>query len=162
MQSITPRSDEYYMAIALELAKVAESDHQEVPIGAVIVDPGGQILSRAHNKKESTQQATAHAEILAINSANSATNNWRLQDCTLYVTVEPCAMCAGAILQSRIKRLVYGCKEPKFGCVSSLASLLDLPGANHKVQVVEGIMSEECSAVLKSFFRAKRAQKKHP
>ncbi len=127
----------------------------EVPIGAVIVQ-GGQVLARAHNLKETSNDPTAHAEVLALRRAAQAVGNWRLTGCTLYVTVEPCAMCAGAILQARVKNLVYGVIDPKAGAVDSLFNLLTFPGLNHQVHIVAGVLEEECREIMQRFFASLR------
>ncbi len=143
-----------YMRVALEEAKKA-FDEDEVPVGAVIVKDG-EIIARAHNRRESTLDPTAHAEILAIREASKRLKNWRLTDTTLYVTKEPCPMCAAAIVHARIKRVVYGCKDEKGGGVDSLYSILTDPRLNHQAEVVSGVMSEECAELLVNFFRQKR------
>ena len=142
------------MRVALEEAKKA-FDEDEVPVGAVIVKDG-EIIARAHNRRESTLDPTAHAEILAIREASKRLKNWRLTDTTLYVTKEPCPMCAAAIVHARIKRVVYGCKDEKGGGVDSLYSILTDPRLNHQAEVVSGVMSEECAELLVNFFRQKR------
>ena len=139
----------YYMSLALEEAQKAY-DKLEVPIGAVIVKDGN-IISRAHNLREESNQAVAHAEVLAIQRANTSLDSWRLDSCTLYVTIEPCPMCAGAIIQSRIKTVVYGAKDSKSGVHESITKLFELP-FNHKVEVVNGILEKECSDLMKNFF----------
>lgn len=145
---------EDWMRLALEQAKKAY-DQDEVPIGAVIVRHG-KILAIAHNEKEKHQDPTAHAEILAIKRAAENIGHWRLEDAILYVTLEPCPMCAGAIIQSRLKHLVYGANDPKGGAVESVASILSEKRWNHRVEVTSGILEEECSQLLKDFFRGKR------
>ncbi|WP_018923319.1 tRNA adenosine(34) deaminase TadA [Salsuginibacillus kocurii] len=150
--------DHYFMEQALAEAKKAE-EIGEVPIGAVVVKDG-RVIATAHNLRESKQQATAHAEVLAIEQASLETGFWRLDDCALYVTLEPCPMCAGAILQSRISKLVYGAKDPKAGCVHSLYSLLEDPRFNHQVEVIAGVNEEECGERLTQFFRQLRANKR--
>ena len=147
---------EYYMNIALEEAKKAY-DKNEVPIGALIVYDD-KIIARSHNLREALNKATSHAEILAIEQANEALNSWRLDSCTLYVTIEPCPMCSGAIIQSRIKHLVYGANDPKAGTHQSVMNVFDLP-FNHKVEVTSGIMEEECSRIMSRFFKELRLKK---
>lgn len=145
---------ETYMLEAIKEAKKAEKI-DEVPIGCVIVKDT-KIIARAHNKRESSQQSIAHAEILAIQKACKKLNTWRLEDCTLYVTLEPCPMCAGAILQSRIPYVVYGAKDPKGGCIDSCMRMYDIKGFNHYPETISGVCKEECSYLLKEFFRNKR------
>lgn len=132
----------------------------EVPIGAVIVYQD-EIIARAHNLRETTQNATTHAELLAIQQACAKIGSWRLEEMTLYVTLEPCPMCAGAILQSRIPRVVYGARDVKAGCVDSLYRLLNDSRFNHECEVTEGILAEECGGILTQFFRNLREQKKN-
>lgn len=147
-----------YMEAALEEAKIA-FDLGEVPVGAVVVR-GGEIIARAHNMTETIKDPTAHAEVLAIREAARALGGWRLIGCDLYVTMEPCSMCAGAIVWSRVERLFYGARDPKAGAVGSL---FDIPGdsrLNHNPEVVGGVMEEECSAIVKDFFRELRIRKR--
>ncbi|MDG4658600.1 tRNA adenosine(34) deaminase TadA [Ectobacillus antri] len=151
-------TDEYYMQLAIEEAKKAEAIH-EVPIGAVIVWQD-QIISRAHNLREIEQRAIAHAELLAIDDACKKLGTWRLEDATLYVTLEPCPMCAGAIVLSRVKRVVYGAADPKGGCAGTLMNLLNEERFNHQAQVVSGVLQEECGRLLSDFFRKLREKKK--
>ncbi len=140
-----------YMRLALEEAGLA-LEKGEVPVGAVIVR-GSEIIARAHNMKERWKDATAHAEMVAIRQAVEKLGHWRhLREASLYVTVEPCPMCAGAIMQSRIKTLVYGAADPKAGAVHSLMNLVQDPRLNHKVEVIAGVMEEECSELMKQFF----------
>ena len=146
--------DVRYMREAIEEAKKAES-LREVPIGAVIVK-NGEIIGRGHNLRESLRDPTAHAEILAIRQASERLNAWRLLDCTLYVTLEPCPMCAGAILQSRIPRVVYGTEDPKAGCAGTLLNLLQDGRFNHRAEVVSNVLRDECAEMLTDFFRALR------
>lgn len=150
--------DQYFMNEAIQEAKKAEI-LGEVPIGAVIVYQN-QIIARAHNLRETTQNAVTHAELLAIQEACKALGSWRLEDTTLYVTLEPCPMCAGAILQSRIPRVVYGARDPKAGCVHSLYQLLNDSRFNHECDVTEGVLAEECSFLLTNFFKNLRKRKK--
>lgn len=151
--------DRRYMFEALVEAEKAAT-LGEVPIGAVIVYQD-KIIARAHNLRETTQNATTHAELLAIQQACSLIGSWRLEDMTLYVTLEPCPMCAGAILQSRIPRLVYGARDMKAGSVDSLYRLLNDSRFNHECDVTEGILHEECGTILTLFFRNLREQKKN-
>ena len=146
-------SDEKYMSIALDEAKKAY-DEGEVPVGAIIVK-NGEIISVAHNNREATNDATGHAETLAIRKACEIIGSWRLEDCELYVTLEPCPMCMGAIINSRIKRVVYGAKDAKAGACGSVLNLTSYP-LNHKPAVVSGIMCDECADILSDFFANKR------
>lgn len=146
------------MAAAIEEAKKAK-DLDEVPIGAVIVHQD-KIIARGHNLRETTQFATSHAELIAIHAANKALGHWRLEDCTLYVTLEPCSMCAGAIVQARVKRVVFGASDPKGGCAGTLMNLLDEQGFNHQAEVRSGVLAEECSQVLKDFFKGLRKRRR--
>ncbi len=148
----------YYMKEALKEAKKAY-ELGEVPVGAVIVK-NNQIIARSHNMRETTQDATHHAEIIAINKACDKLNSWRLTDCILYVTLEPCLMCAGALVLSRIKKVVFGAYDPKFGSVASITNVLDIKKYNHQVLYEGGILEEECKAVLKCFFKRLRQIKK--
>ncbi|MCL7749882.1 tRNA adenosine(34) deaminase TadA [Halalkalibacter alkaliphilus] len=150
--------DEKWMGFALEEARKAEAIG-EVPIGAVLVK-GGELIAAAHNRREIDQQALAHAELAVIKEACRNLESWRLLDCTLYVTLEPCPMCAGAIVQSRIKKVVFGAPDPKAGCAGTLMNLLDEPRFNHQTEVVSGCLEKECSTILTSFFRALRQRKK--
>ena len=131
----------------------------EVPIGAIIVKDH-QVIARAHNLRETLQQPTAHAEHIVIERASEIVGSWRLEDCTLYVTLEPCVMCAGAIVMSRIPRVVYGATDPKGGCSGSLMNLLEQPQFNHRSSVESGVLEKECSQLLQSFFKQIREQKK--
>lgn len=150
--------DERYMLLAIEEAKKA-SNLNEVPIGAVIVYKG-EIIAASHNVRETSQKTLSHAELLAIEEANKKIGSWRLEDCTLYVTLEPCPMCAGAIVQSRIKRVVFGASDPKAGCAGTLMNLLEDERFNHQAAVSSGVLEAECSSLLKDFFRTLRQQKK--
>ena len=148
---------EKYMRMALELAAQAEGDG-DVPVGCVIVKDG-QVIGRGRNRREEKQHTGSHAEMEAICQANEALGTWRLDDCTLYVTLEPCPMCAGAIVQARIPRVVVGSMNPKAGCAGSVMNLLQEPGFNHQVELEKGILEEECSTMLKEFFKALRKRK---
>ena len=150
---------QHYMNIALELAEVAERNG-DVPVGAVVVYDG-QVIGTGFNRRETDQDPTAHAEVLALRSAAEHLGTWRLEGCTLYVTLEPCAMCGGALVLSRVERVVFGCRDPKAGFVGSLENLADFDGLNHRFQVVEGILKDACSSKLTAFFRAIRAKKKN-
>jgi tRNA(adenine34) deaminase len=147
--------DEKFMAMALKLAKKAETKG-EVPIGALIVDKQGKIIAKATNLRETKQTTLGHAELVAIHRACQKLQSWRLIDCTLYVTLEPCFMCAGALVQSRIGRVVYGAHDPKGGALTSLAKLGNDSRLNHKFQMTSGVLQTECSDVLKKFFKIKR------
>ena len=147
--------DNFYMAKALSLAKQA-AEQGEIPVGALIVSGDGAILSEAYNLRETKNSAIAHAEILAIEQACQKLGRWRLFDCTLYVTLEPCFMCAGAIVLARLPRVVYGAQDPKAGAVKNLATVLNDPRLNHQCQVEGGLMAEEAGLLLKEFFRARR------
>ncbi len=147
-------SDEHFMRRALQLAHQAVVE-DEVPVGALITYRG-RIIASAWNQREQLNDPTAHAEMVAITQAASELQSWRLEDCTLYVTLEPCPMCAGAILQSRIPRLVYGATDPKAGAVDSLYQLLRDPRLNHQVQVTPGVLALETGRILSEFFAAKR------
>jgi tRNA(adenine34) deaminase len=142
------------MSRALELARAA-GDEEEVPVGAVIVQDGA-VVGEAHNLTVTEADPTTHAEVVAIRRAADALGDWRLLDSTLYVTLEPCAMCAGAIVLARIPRVVFGAPDPKAGMAGSLANLLQDPRLNHRCDVTSGVMAEEASELLKSFFRERR------
>ncbi|MFE8698972.1 tRNA adenosine(34) deaminase TadA [Cytobacillus sp. FJAT-53684] len=155
---LNENEDEMYMFEAIKEAKKAE-ELQEVPIGAVIV-LNGEIIARAHNLRESNQNAIAHAELLAIDQACAALGTWRLEEAVLYVTLEPCPMCAGAIMLSRVKKVVYGAGDPKGGCAGTLMNLLQDDRFNHRSEVKSGVLADECGALLSSFFRGLRERKK--
>ena len=140
------------MAVALTAARQAWQ-RGEVPIGALVVDKGNRILAVAGNRREESGDPSAHAEILALRQAAKRFGDWRLYGCRLYVTLEPCPMCTGAILQARIKAVVYGASDPKAGALGSLMDLRDIPGYNHRLEVYGGVMAAESSRMLKSFFR---------
>ncbi len=151
-------TDEEFMKEAIIEAKKAEAIG-EVPIGAIIVI-NGEIISRAHNLRECDQNAIAHAELLAIDKACKMINSWRLEDAELYVTLEPCPMCSGAIILSRIKRVIYGASDPKGGCAGTLMNLLQDERFNHRSEITRGVLEEECSHLLSNFFRGLRVKKK--
>jgi tRNA(adenine34) deaminase len=151
-------ADAEFMEQALLLARKA-ADMGEVPVGAVAVHEG-RIIGQGHNRRELDKSPLAHAELLAIAQAASALDAWRLTGVTLYVTLEPCAMCAGAMVQGRLTRLVFGAKDPKAGAVGSLYNLVEEPRHNHRVSVTSGVLEEACGAVLKEFFRALRKSDK--
>ena len=144
----------FRMTQAMELARQAELEG-EVPVGAIVVHQE-RIIGAAYNQREQLKDPTAHAEMIAITQAAAALESWRLEDCTLYVTLEPCPMCAGAILQSRIPRVVFGAVDPKAGAVQSLFRLLSDARLNHRCEVVGGVMQHECGVILTGFFAAKR------
>ncbi|WHY77653.1 tRNA adenosine(34) deaminase TadA [Neobacillus sp. WH10] len=150
--------DVYFMNEAIKEAKKAE-ELNEVPIGAVLVLDGN-IVSRAHNLRESEQNALAHAELLAIDQACRETGSWRLEEATLYVTLEPCPMCSGAIILSRVKRVVYGASDPKGGCAGTLMNLLQDVRFNHQSEVTKGVLELQCGQMLSDFFRKIRERKK--
>ncbi|GJL53630.1 MAG: tRNA-specific adenosine deaminase [Nitrospirales bacterium] len=146
--------DEHYMRLALEQAQQAFT-RGDVPVGAVIVKDG-HVISQGYNTRELEQDPTAHAEMAAIRSASAQLGTWRLNDTTLYVTLEPCAMCAGALVQARIGRVVFGASDPKSRAYGSLADFLNEPHFNHLVEVQGGVLANECSAILQSFFQQLR------
>src|SRR5947209_14391600 len=149
-------SDEAFMREALRQAQKAyEAD--EVPVGAVVVR-AGRIIARAYNQVELLKDATAHAEMLALTQAEAAIGDWRLLDCDLYVTKEPCAMCAGAIVHVRLRHLIFGCADSRAGAAGSLMNLLQHPALNHRCEITAGVRAQECSRLLQDFFRAKRTQ----
>lgn len=152
------KADEKYMRLALKEAKKAYT-HHEVPIGCVIVK-NGKVIAKNHNRRNSDRNALAHAEILAINKACKKNRDWRLEDCVLYVTLEPCQMCSGAIVQARIPEVVIGCMNPKAGCAGSVINLLQMKEFNHQAEITSGVLEEECSNLLSSFFRDLREQKR--
>ncbi|MFS0749689.1 tRNA adenosine(34) deaminase TadA [Oceanobacillus sp. 1P07AA] len=156
-EEISVSQDELFMAAAIREARRAWILN-EVPIGAVIVHEG-EIIGKGFNLRESMQATLTHAELLAMQEANNEIGSWRLEDCTLYVTLEPCPMCAGAIVQSRMKRVVYGAPDPKAGCAGSLMNLLNEPQFNHQVEVTSGILEQQCSTILKEFFKELREKK---
>ncbi|ADE67158.1 MULTISPECIES: tRNA adenosine(34) deaminase TadA [Priestia] len=151
-------NDEKYMRLAIDEALKAK-DKLEVPIGAVIVQ-NDEVVASAYNLRETEQRSVAHAELLAIDEACKKLGTWRLEDATLYVTLEPCPMCAGAIVLSRVKRVVFGAYDPKGGCAGTLLNLLEFEKFNHQAQVVGGMLEEECGSLLTTFFRELRQRKK--
>jgi tRNA(adenine34) deaminase len=151
-------NDEYFMKQAIEEAKKAEG-LAEVPIGAVLVS-GDKVIASGYNLRETSQRSITHAEILVIDEACKELGTWRLEDTTLYVTLEPCPMCAGAIIQSRVKRVVFGAKDPKAGCAGSLMNLLQDSRFNHQTEITSGVLEKECGELLSSFFRKLRLEKK--
>jgi len=155
MENIIDRSsDDYFMREALRLAAKAFAN-EEVPIGAVVVREGA-IIGRAHNQVELLKDATAHAEMLAITQAEAAVGDWRLNDCDLYVTKEPCAMCAGALVHVRMRRVIFGCPDERGGAAGGVVNLLQFPSLNHRCEITPGILQEECASLLQTFFQARR------
>ncbi len=150
--------DEKYMKEAIRQAKKAYR-LDETPIGCVIVHEG-KIIGRGYNRRNTDKSPLAHAEIAAVKKASRKLGDWRLEDCTLYVTLEPCQMCAGVIIQSRIPRVVVGCMNPKAGCAGSVLNLLDVKAFNHQAELTTGVLEEECSMMMKQFFRELREKKK--
>jgi tRNA(adenine34) deaminase len=151
--------DEAMMRLAVDEARAAELAG-EVPVGAVIVSPAGEVIARGGNRVLRSNDPTAHAEIVALRAAGLALGNYRLVGCTLYSTLEPCAMCAGAILHARIARLVYATADPKAGACGSVLGVMNHPSLNHRVHVVEGLLRDECGTMLTTFFRARRGSGK--
>jgi tRNA(adenine34) deaminase len=149
-------NDEYFMREALRQAQKAYAAG-EVPIGAIVVW-AGKIIARAYNQVELLKDATAHAEMLALTQAEAAVGDWRLTDCDLYVTKEPCAMCAGALVHTRIRRVIFGCADPSAGAAGSVINLLQMPDFNHRCNVASGVLQDECAAILQNFFRKRREQ----
>lgn len=150
--------DVKYMKQAVRLAKKAAANG-DVPIGCVIVQDG-KVIARGYNRRNVDRTTLAHAEILAIKKASKIIGDWRLENCTMYITLEPCQMCAGAIVQARIPRCVIGCMNPKAGCAGSVINILDIKEFNHQVEVKKGVLEEECSSMMKNFFVKLRADKK--
>jgi len=144
------------MLSAIRQAEIAEQNG-DVPIGAIIIH-NGQIIAKAYNQREQLKDPTAHAEIIALTQAAAALDTWRLNGCTIYVTLEPCPMCAGALVLARIDRLVYGCDDPKTGAVKSLYNIVQDDRLNHRLEVTAGILTEECSALLQDFFSRRRIE----
>jgi tRNA(adenine34) deaminase len=153
-------TDESFMNEALRLARKA-FEQEEVPVGAVVVR-GGRIIARAWNQVEMLKDATAHAEMLAITQAEAAVGDWRLNECELYVTKEPCPMCAGAIVHVRIRRVIFGCGDPRGGAAGSALNLLQMPTLNHHCEIRSGVLAEESALLLQSFFQARRRSDQVP
>ena len=147
--------DEYYMGLALKQAAIA-AELDEVPVGAVVVSQWGQIIGLGHNLKESRRDATCHAEMMAIREACHSLNSWRLLFATIYVTLEPCPMCAGAMVQARLQRLIYAAPDPKAGAAGSIVDLLRFSAFNHQLEVIGGLREVEATRLLKDFFQGKR------
>jgi tRNA(adenine34) deaminase len=153
---LDPPNDEYLMREALRQAQKAY-DANEVPVGAVVVR-AGKIIARAYNQVELLKDATAHAEMLALTQAEAAVGDWRLTDCDLYVTKEPCLMCAGALVHTRIRRVIFGCTDPTAGAAGSVINLLQMPTLNHRCDIGSGVLQDECAAILQNFFRKRRGE----
>jgi tRNA(adenine34) deaminase len=147
-------SDEDYMRLAIEQARIA-LDHDDVPIGAVVVRDGD-VIASARNERELRKDPTAHAEILALRAATDGAGSWRLDDCTIYVTLEPCSMCAGALVLARMNRLVYGAADPRAGAALSLYNIVQDPRLNHQMEVTTGVLAETCGDLLRGFFETRR------
>ena len=158
MPRLQMTDDGRYMKEAIKQARKAYA-LGEVPIGCVIVHEG-KIIGRGYNRRNTDKNTLAHAEITAINRASKVIGDWRLEECTLYVTLEPCQMCAGAIVQARIPKVVMACMNPKAGCAGSILNILDMPEFNHQVEATKGVLEEECSRMLKDFFVELRARNK--
>jgi tRNA(adenine34) deaminase len=156
-KSVLGDTDERFMRLALDQAKIAE-ENGDVPIGAVIVH-NNQIIGKAYNQREQLKDPTAHAEIIALTQAAAALQSWRLTGCTMYVTLEPCPMCAGALVLARIDRLVYGCDDPKTGACKSLYNIVQDERLNHRLEVTTGVLADDCSRLLQDFFQQKRPGK---
>jgi tRNA(adenine34) deaminase len=150
------QSDAVFMREALRLAEKARQA-EEVPVGCVVAW-AGKIVGRAYNQVELLKDATAHAEMLALTQAEAAVGDWRLIDCDLYVTKEPCPMCAGAIVHTRIRRVIFGCADPRAGAAGSIINLLQMPQLNHRCQITSGVLQNECAAILQDFFRKQRSK----
>jgi tRNA(adenine34) deaminase len=148
--------DEAFMREALRQAQKAY-EAEEVPVGAVVVR-AGRIIARAWNQVELLKDATAHAEMLALTQAEAAVGDWRLTECDLYVTKEPCSMCAGALVHTRIRRVIFGCTDPAAGAAGSVINLLQMPALNHRCDIASGVLQDECAAFLQNFFRRRRDQ----
>ena len=150
--------DERYMRIAIDQANIA-AENGDVPIGAVVVYKD-QLIAKAYNQREQLADPTAHAEIIALTQAAAARENWHLNGCTIYVTLEPCPMCAGALVLSRMDRLVYSCDDPKSGAVKSLYNIVQDERLNHRLEVTSGVLADDCSKLLQDFFQQRRTKKK--
>src|SRR5437588_6193845 len=151
---VAPLPDEFFMREALRQAQKAYAA-DEIPIGAVVMREG-KVIARAHNQVELLKDATAHAEMLALTAAEEAVGDWRLTDCDLYVTKEPCAMCAGALVHTRVRRVIFGCADPAAGAAGSVINLLQTPTLNHRCDIAAGVLQDECAGILQSFFRERR------
>ena len=155
----TTEQDEHFMKLAIEQARIAE-ENGDVPIGAVIVYQN-QIIGKAYNQREQLQDPTAHAEIIALTQAAAALENWHLNGCTMYVTLEPCPMCAGALVLGRLDRLVYGCDDPKAGACGSLYNIVQDERLNHHLEVTSGVLQDQCRKQLQEFFAQRRIVNKN-
>jgi len=151
------RTDEDYMKLALRQAREA-AERDEVPVGAIAVDEAGRVLARAYNQVEMLKDGTAHAEMIALTQAAAGIGDWRLTEVTLYVTKEPCVMCGGAMVNSRLGRLVYGCADPRSGAAGSALNVLELPGMLHSVPCTGGVCADDCREMLQEFFRRRRRE----
>ncbi len=156
LRMLDPPNDEDFMREALRQAQKAYAA-DEVPVGAVVVR-AGKIIARAYNQVELLKDATAHAEMLALTQAEAAVGDWRLTDCDLYVTKEPCPMCAGALVHTRIQRVMFGCPDPSAGAAGSVMNLLQMPTLNHRCDIGSGVLQDECAAILQNFFRKRRGE----
>jgi tRNA(adenine34) deaminase len=154
MNGTKAEQDEQYMRQAIEAAKIAE-ENGDVPIGAVVVYEN-QVIGRAYNQREQLKDPTAHAEIIALTQAAAFIESWRLHGCTIYVTLEPCAMCAGALVLGRLDRLVYGCNDPKAGACGSLYNIVQDERLNHRLEITSGVIADECAKLLQDFFQRRR------
>jgi tRNA(adenine34) deaminase len=155
---LSPQQDERFMQAAIREAMAAE-ENGDVPIGCVIVHEGS-IIAKAHNQREQLTDPTAHAEMIAITQAAEYLQSWRLHNCTIYVTLEPCSMCAGAMVLGRVDRLVYGCRDPKTGACGSLYNIVQDERLNHRLEVTVGVLEQDCSAMLSDFFARRRVENK--
>jgi len=156
LEETKQQKDERYMRLSIEQAKIAE-ENGDVPIGAVIVYKD-QIIGKAYNQREQLKDPTAHAEIIALTQAAAYIKSWRLNGCTMYVTLEPCAMCAGALVLARMDRLVFGCDDPKTGACGSLYDIVRDERLNHRLEVTSGVLADECSRILQEFFERRRKE----
>ena len=156
---LASNSDQQFMRLALDAARIAE-ENGDVPIGAVIVYQD-RIIARAYNQREQLQDPTAHAEIVALTQAAEFVGSWRLEGCTMYVTLEPCCMCAGALVLARMHRLVYGCDDPKAGACKSLYNIVQDERLNHRLEVTAGVLADECGDLLQAFFACRRQENKN-
>src|SRR3954466_8482714 len=154
------QSDSFFMGEALRLAARAYAA-EEVPVGAVVVREG-RIIARAYNQVELLKDATAHAEMLALTQAEAAVGDWRLTDCDLYVTKEPCIMCAGALVHARVHRVIFGCADDRAGAAGSILNVLQMSTLNHRCDISSGVLKSECAAILQDFFKKKRMRRKDP
>ena len=156
LEETQQQKDERYMRLSIEQARIAE-ENGDVPIGAVIVYKD-QIIGKAYNQREQLKDPTAHAEIIALTQAAAYIKSWRLNGCTMYVTLEPCAMCAGALVLARMDRLVFGCDDPKTGACGSLYDIVRDERLNHRLEVTSGVLADECSRILQEFFERRRKE----